>query len=54
MIVGVSFGTFNVAFEKDTIDCVALELRDDVPFDTLDLLADPATAAKHLELQCVP
>ena len=54
MIVGVSFGTFNVAFEKDTIDCVALELRDDVPFDTLDLLADPTTAAKHLELQCVP
>ena len=54
MIVGVSFGTFNVAFEKDTIYCVALELRDDVPFDTLDLLADPATAAKHLELQCVP
>ncbi|TBU47229.1 alcohol oxidase [Dichomitus squalens] len=29
---------------------VSFELRDDVPFDTLDLLADPATAAKHLEL----
>ncbi|KIP10401.1 hypothetical protein PHLGIDRAFT_240805 [Phlebiopsis gigantea 11061_1 CR5-6] len=26
------------------------ELKDDVPFDTLDLLRDPVVAAKHLEL----
>lgn len=30
-----------------------LELRDDVKFDTLDLLGDPDVAAKHLELQSV-
>ncbi len=30
-----------------------LELRDDVKFDTLDLLGDPEVAAKHLELQSV-
>ncbi|KAI0774498.1 alcohol oxidase [Fomes fomentarius] len=29
---------------------VSFELRDDVHFDTLDLLADPETAAKHLKL----
>ncbi|EKM59627.1 uncharacterized protein PHACADRAFT_250247 [Phanerochaete carnosa HHB-10118-sp] len=29
---------------------ISWELKDDVPFDTLDLLRDPAVAAKHLEL----
>ncbi|TFK94202.1 GMC oxidoreductase [Polyporus arcularius HHB13444] len=29
---------------------VSFELRDDVKFDTLDLLGDPEVAAKHLEL----
>ncbi|KAI0751029.1 alcohol oxidase [Daedaleopsis nitida] len=29
---------------------VSFELRDDVKFDTLDLLSDPEVAAKHLEL----
>lgn len=29
------------------------ELHDDVEFDTLDLLRDPAVAAKHVELQYV-
>lgn len=28
-----------------------LELKDDVEFDTLDILRDPETLAKHIELQ---
>jgi hypothetical protein len=32
---------------------IFVELTDDAPFDTLDLLRDPAIAAKHLELQYV-
>ena len=27
------------------------ELRDDVSFDTLDILRDPKVAAEHIELQ---
>jgi hypothetical protein len=29
---------------------LAEELKDDVPFDTFDVLGDPEVAMKHLEL----
>ncbi|KAH9850810.1 GMC oxidoreductase [Lenzites betulinus] len=36
--------------QEHMIVAVSFELRDDVQFETLDLLADPATLEKHLEL----
>ncbi|KAI0832660.1 GMC oxidoreductase [Trametes gibbosa] len=36
--------------QEHMIVAVSFELRDDVPFETLDLLADPAVLEKHLEL----
>jgi hypothetical protein len=33
---------------------VSWQLKDDVSFDTLDLLRDPTAAAKQLELLCAP
>ena len=40
-------GPIRSAADRDRI----VELREDVKFDTLDLLRDPVLAAKHLDLQ---
>ena len=48
----LSWGEHDLPIEPDTDTLPsAAELKDDVKFDTLDLLRDPVIAAKHLELQ---
>lgn len=45
--------TFSLTIPQKTNSSLWPELKDDAPFDTLDLLRDPAIAAQHLELQYV-
>lgn len=51
-LVGSSWGALHRPILCANTNIIAwIELKDDVPYDTLDLLHDPAIAAKHLELQ---
>lgn len=53
LFIGISFGTesqTNKTFRMLSAT-VYLELKDHVKWETLDLLRDPAIAAKHLDLQ---
>lgn len=51
--IGVSFGEQQCHLFYSVPDATnhVIELRDDVDFDTVDLLRDPVFAAQHLELQ---
>lgn len=54
MNVAISFGEQSHCGLRLTPSNVSSsELRDDVEFDTMDLLADPAVLEKHVELQYV-
>jgi choline dehydrogenase-like flavoprotein len=53
ILCGVTWGWSFDCFYGLTVKLVASELRDDVSFDTLDILHDPEVAAKHVELQYV-
>ncbi len=45
-------GSYLLSVARCSLLCI-LELKDGVEFDTLDILRDPETLAKHLELQQV-
>ena len=53
VITTISFGEWLCRLRGYAVNSPSPELRDDVPYETLDCLADPEVAAKHLELQCV-